>query len=541
MDFVLTAIVFFLIFSVLVLIHELGHYFMARMVGIKVEEFGFGLPPRIWGVKKGDTIWSINAVPFGGFVKLLGEDASDLKLLKNKNSFIGKSMRERFLVIVAGVTMNFILAVLLLTVGFIVGIKPLLLNGDDVLSGISSGQVVTLPGIMVKDITVDGPAAKSGIMLGDRILDVNGKVALDVESVKSALKEAIDEPVVVNVARDEKKVSLKYKVGVTEPIGLSFYETVPLPRVAIKDVKVKSFSEAAGLKAGDIILSLNGQQIYFVEDFFNTIATAEKLEYMVLRGEKIVAVQVTLPKSDKVVVSNVYTGSNAEKAGLMAGDAILSLDGQAVKSPSDVVAVTHKNPSKIILYDIRRQQSETQIGVQVGENGLIGIGLSPISTYANNDLDLYSVDVVSSVIRIKDVTYPFYEAPVKALTESVRLGGLTIQMFVDVVKYIFTKFSVPSGVAGPVGIAQMTSVFMKEGIMSLLRFMALLSLSLAMINVIPFPALDGGRLLFIVIEMVIGRKVNPRVEAIVHTIGYALLMLLIVAVTYSDVMRLIFG
>ncbi|MBP7057897.1 site-2 protease family protein, partial [Candidatus Gracilibacteria bacterium] len=185
--------------------------------------------------------------------------------------------------------------------------------------------------------------------------------------------------------------------------------------------------------------------------------------------------------------------------------------------------------------------SETQIGVQVGENGLIGIGLSPISTYANNDLDLYSVDVVSSVIRIKDVTYPFYEAPVKALTESVRLGGLTIQMFVDVVKYMFTKFSVPSGVAGPVGIAQMTSVFMKEGIMSLLRFMALLSLSLAMINVIPFPALDGGRLLFIVIEMVIGRKVNPRVEAIVHTIGYALLMLLIVAVTYSDVMRLIFG
>lgn len=541
MDFVLTAIVFFLIFSVLVLIHELGHYFMARMVGIKVEEFGFGLPPRIWGVKKGDTIWSINAVPFGGFVKLLGEDASDLKLLKNKNSFIGKSIRERFLVIVAGVTMNFILAVLLLTVGFMVGMKPLLLNGDDVLSGISSGQVVTLPGIMVKDITADGPAAKAGIMLGDRILDVNGKAALDVDSVKSALKEAIDELVVVNVARDEKKVSLKYKVGVTEPIGLSFYETVPLPRVAIKDVKTKSFSETAGLKAGDIILSLNGQQIYFVEDFFNTIATAEKLEYMVLRGEKIVAVQVTLPKSDKVVVSNVYTGSNAEKAGLMAGDAILSLDGQAVKSPSDVVAVTHKNPSKTILYDIRRQQSETQIGVQVGENGLIGIGLSPISTYANNDLDLYSVDVVSSVIRIKDVTYPFYEAPVKALTESVRLGGLTIQMFVDVVKYIFTKFSVPSGVAGPVGIAQMTSVFMKEGIMSLLRFMALLSLSLAMINVIPFPALDGGRLLFIVIEMVIGRKVNPRVEAIIHTIGYALLMLLIVAVTYSDVMRLIFG
>lgn len=94
MEFIVTAIVFVLIFSVLVLIHEWGHFAAARRAGIKVEEFGFGLPPRIWGKKKGETLYSINAIPFGGFVKLLGEDSRDPKLLKNKRSFIAKKAAD---------------------------------------------------------------------------------------------------------------------------------------------------------------------------------------------------------------------------------------------------------------------------------------------------------------------------------------------------------------------------------------------------------------------------------------------------------------
>jgi regulator of sigma E protease len=113
-------------------------------------------------------------------------------------------------------------------------------------------------------------------------------------------------------------------------------------------------------------------------------------------------------------------------------------------------------------------------------------------------------------------------------------------MFGNVISSMFTKLSVPEGVAGPVGIAQMTFVFVQEGLMSLIRFTALLSLSLAIINILPFPGLDGGRLFLILIPLLIGRKLNPRWEAMIHVFGFLFLMLLIFLVTFNDIMRIFF-
>src|SRR3989344_3884685 len=108
----MSIIIFILILSILVLIHELGHFIMAKRSGIGVEEFGFGLPPRIWGRKVGETIYSLNWLPFGGFVKLVGEDSTDEKRTQ-KNSFYTKHIRQRAMVVVAGVFMNLILAVVI--------------------------------------------------------------------------------------------------------------------------------------------------------------------------------------------------------------------------------------------------------------------------------------------------------------------------------------------------------------------------------------------------------------------------------------------
>ncbi|HLG25413.1 MAG TPA: site-2 protease family protein, partial [Candidatus Gracilibacteria bacterium] len=126
-----------------------------------------------------------------------------------------------------------------------------------------------------------------------------------------------------------------------------------------------------------------------------------------------------------------------------------------------------------------------------------------------------------------------------AFEESGKLSVITVEMFANVLKSVFTRFTVPEGVAGPVGIAQLTHTFVQEGILSLLRFMALLSLSLAIINILPFPALDGGRLFFILVEVVTGRKLGGKFEAWIHAIGFVLLMLLIFAVTYNDILRLL--
>src|SRR3989338_4813375 len=110
MHTLLTILAFLVIFSLLILIHEYGHFFVAKRKGIKIEEFGFGLAPRIWGKKYGETLYSLNWIPFGGFVRMLGEDARDKKALKNGRSFMRKSKWARTQVVCAGVAMNFLLS-----------------------------------------------------------------------------------------------------------------------------------------------------------------------------------------------------------------------------------------------------------------------------------------------------------------------------------------------------------------------------------------------------------------------------------------------
>ena len=540
MTILLTVIAFLVIFSVLVLIHECGHFFMALKAGIKVEEFGFGLPPKIWGVKKGEITYSINAIPFGGFVRLLGEDSSDPKVLRDKRSFASKPARLRLLVIVAGVFMNFLLAVVLLTVGFIFGMKPLIISGEDVLSAVSNGSIATVPGVLVKSVDEGGAAAGLGILAGDRVVLLDGKDVMTADQINAALNSAAEKTVALTLARNENRIDLSYKPVAGKNAGLAFYDVMALPRIAIKDVRPGSNSALAGLAAGDVIMSINDKPVYFVDQYNLEISTESTLNYLVLRGLKVMNLKVDLPQKERVIISNVYPGSNAEKAGLTAGDMVLQINAQDISSPEDVSKVSKTYANQKVQYTVRRGEQTMSVVVDVASTGLIGIGLSAVTPYQNNDLSLYPLDVPTSVIRVDDVTYPFYIAPFKAVEESFRLGGLTIVMFIDVLKSIFTKFTVPSGVAGPVGIAQMTTQFVQEGFMSLLRFMALLSLSLAMINVLPIPALDGGRLMFIIIEAVIGRKINARFEAIVHTIGYVLLMIMIFAVTYSDIWRIIF-
>jgi len=185
LDFLLTAVVFIVIFSVLIIIHELGHFYAAKLSGIKVEEFGFGLPPRIWGIKKGETLYSVNWLPFGGFVRLLGENPADVKLIKNKRSFISKPPRLRIFVITAGVLMNFLLSIFLLTFGFLVGMQPLIVNGDDVIKGIDDGVIHVDNGIVVKDINVDFSV---GIDVGDKVISFDGVPVYSSEQISQFLQ-----------------------------------------------------------------------------------------------------------------------------------------------------------------------------------------------------------------------------------------------------------------------------------------------------------------------------------------------------------------
>ncbi len=183
----LSIIVFIFTLLTLVVIHELGHFLMAKKFGIKVEEFGFGIPPRIWGKKIGETLYSINWLPFGGFVKLLGEDEIDRTALKNPHSFASQDVWKRILVVVAGVSMNLILA-------WIIFYTVIIYQNFRII------YPTVEPAAFVSFLQKDFPAERAGVKVGDKVLKVDGKEVKSFEDPRNFIKEKKGETVTLTLA-----------------------------------------------------------------------------------------------------------------------------------------------------------------------------------------------------------------------------------------------------------------------------------------------------------------------------------------------------
>jgi regulator of sigma E protease len=374
-----TVIIFIIILGLLVFVHELGHFLVARRNGVMAEEFGFGFPPRIFGlyktkngkrklvwgskeVESTDTIYSINWIPLGGFVKIMGEDGEEKK---DPKSFASKSAFARTRILAAGVAMNFLLAAVLLSVGYFVGIPQAV---DDAATGNLKSEKIqiieTIPG---------SPASQMGIQVGDQII---GAAEVDNQILK------------FNTVED-------------------------------------------------------------VQNFINT-KKGQEINLEIKRGAEMLKITGT-PRTD-------FPASE----------------------------------------------------------GALGI----------------------SLVKTAIVSYPWYEAVWRGLQTVVDLTGMILVAFGNLLWKLITGHSVGMDVSGPVGIAVLTGQVAKLGFIYILQFTALLSVNLAIINILPIPALDGGRILFILIEKIKGKAVSQKFEARAHNIGFALLITLMVVVTFRDVAKL---
>ncbi|MDP2874264.1 MAG: M50 family metallopeptidase [bacterium] len=340
---IFTIFIFLAVLSLLIFVHELGHFLAAKKAGVRVEEFGFGLPPRIYGKKIGGTLYSLNLLPIGGFIRMAGEEM-EMALVGDPFCFFTKSPLKKALIIVSGVIGNFLLGWLLFTVLFVVGM----------------------------------------------------------------------------------------------PV----------------------FSERA-------------------------------------------------------VIVSVEANSSARQAGLEVNDVLLALDDQSVNYSWEVTDYV-KNHQKPITVKFKRGSEEKSLSVT--PKPVFGV-------YVSN--------------FIWKISQPKYLAPWDALKEAFTVLYSVLRGLGGLVQSLFIKHAVPEEVAGPVGMAQIISFYAELGWRYLLTLVASISLNLALVNILPFPALDGGRLIFIGWEAVTRKKINPALEYRFHQIGMILLLILFFLITYQDVVRLL--
>lgn len=359
----LTIIVFILILGLLVFVHEFGHFITAKKAGAKVEEFGFGFPPRIFGVKKGETLYSLNLIPLGGFVKIYGEDGQDRK---DPRSFASKKIGARAVILVAGVSFNALLTIILLFFGYSAGFPSIITDENR-----SNARDLK---VQIIEVAADSPADEAGFRMGD---------------------------VISNLSIDDASLAVSN----------------------IKDVQ-KFISEN------------KGRQI--------TI-TAQ-------RGGKEFGVSLT----------------------------------------------PRPNPP----------QGEGEAGIAMAETGII--------------------------------SYPWHKSLWQALSSTLYFAGFIAFTIFKLIKDLIISggSEILAGISGPVGIAAMTGQATRLGFIYVLQLAAILSITLAVINILPFPALDGGRLLFLGIEKIKGRPINQKIEKIIHAAGFFFLIFLMVLVSVRDVGRL---
>jgi len=422
-----------LVLGVVIILHELGHFLVARYFKIRIETFSVGFGPRLIGFRRGDTDYRISAFPLGGYVKMAGDTPSET-LTGEPHEFLSKPKWQRFLVASAGPVMNMILAVVLLSGLFMYGREV-----PEVLTT-QAGVGVVEPG---------SPADQAGIRKGDRISELDGKQNPNWQDVEA--------------------------------------------RVALN----------AG-KALPIILDRNGESIS------STITPVKK--------EPSERVYVGMGPPIHYVVKAVW-GEPAKLAGLLPGDEVIVVNGiDLTTSAQSMQSIIQKisEPNFPIIIDRHGESLKLHI-TPVLKDGLKYIGM-----------DL----VLPPTVKIK---LPFSEAVSKSVGTNVEYGKTIFQ----IIGMLFKREASLKQLDGPIGIVRASGEALNEGFATLISLMALISLNLGLLNILPIPVLDGGVMLMLIVESLMGRDMSLRLKERINFVSVIALLMLTVMVVYNDIIKMI--
>ena len=595
--------------GLVIFVHEAGHFMAARWCGARVEVFSLGFGPRLFGWKRGDTLFQVAAVPLGGYVKVAGEYSDGTGATPEPGTLGTLSVPQRFLYFSGGVIMNVVFALVALPLVMLAGLpalQPLVgaptpgmpaweaglppgtvileVNGTEIvdfehlvtavaLNGSEDALLeIQRPGEDPESITLtpsfdeslgfyrlglpaglspdlslavnpNGPAAAAGLASGDRLVAVLGQpealrpeeqlrrafearapVAVLVQSAAGVEREVLVEPRITTL--DIKRIG----IGATSALVKSTRTTGP----------ASGLLEGLGLQGGDRFVQINGTPVWDVNSIRDALLAANPgaaLSAEVRRDGALVTLQAVAPVAPVLLLGDlemsviedtsriiVSPGSPAEAAGMLAGDQVVSVNGQATDT------------WPVMLETIQREVAAGRtLQLEVWRDAEVG-----------GPMDELDVELVAAPVTIPDYGLRLDAArtvlKADGLGEALSSGfGATQRFLVDVwlqlKKMLFSDEISTRNLGGIISISVISFDTASQGLPKLFFFLAILSINLAILNLLPIPILDGGHLLFLLIEGIKGSPVSERTFGYSQVVGMVMIMSLMVYVTYQDIVR----
>ncbi len=578
--------------GIVIFVHELGHFVVAKRAGIRVDVFSLGFGPRLAGFRIGTTDYRLSLVPIGGYVKMAGEAPGEEEEDGEpaKDHLRAKSVGQRALVMSAGVIMNLLFAFVVFPLVFRAG--------------------VPFPAPMVGSVSPGGPAWKAGILPGDEIVAVDGEPVYEFTDITMLV--ALGDPragLDVTVRRGEgEPFTLKIYPREDEDLGAFQIGIAPLYRLAADP---GSAAAEAGIRDGDFPLELDGRAIVGAAPILSKaeIEPDEPLSLRVRRGEE--TIDVTIPPKTRdsgpllgvrpaIVRIGALRNDPGFHLGLKAGDVVLSENGALVVDFGDTLEAWRKREIPFATsLRVKRGQQEIDLAIEVPSADLIeraadsiavethenvirvvpggaaaeagiedgdritAVGASPVTTFGellravekNGGKPVpvtfsragrsRTVEIAPRPQKVNDRgvlgLMEQVERRSENLIEACRVGFQCsinqVRRVVAMLKNIIGGQISAKNLGGPVTIFYVSYRYANVGLSRLFFFLAILSINLAIINLLPIPVLDGGHLLFLVVEKIKGSPVNENVIGFSQWVGLILILLLLIFVTYNDILR----
>ncbi|MDA1142223.1 MAG: RIP metalloprotease RseP [Planctomycetota bacterium] len=620
-------------FGMLIFVHELGHFLVAKWVGIRVEKFSLGFGPTIFGFTRGDTEYVISYIPLGGYVKMAGEMAipgEDPKL----DEFFGKKPWERAAVIIAGPAMNIIFAIPAAMLVYLIGInQPSTLvgvaeNSVAARAGIPDGSRITAidgqmvlsfpevrlrlmladfgtehtisyldpegltqtktvkadedskdigfgpySGTTIWDVEPESPSAKAGLRRGDRITQIDGQ---DMTRWPAILEYIETNP--------GKEVSLVYERTKPSENQHPSYEAPTTVKATISRSKVVDFgterqdfalaaagklmpggpAEKAGIKKDDLILEIGGEKIENWSEMHRKVQNSlgKKQAFKVRRGDKIIEVDITpmpSPANPEIGIIGIHSGPWGSKvlgttneedptapAGLLSGDLMVGVDGLDFSGEKQPFKSRWKKKlGGDEVNDATRWVDSAMFQNYVASKKGKEIKLTVLRADAAGELQTHIIAVTPKEIEKGDLG--LQPGAFETVFRQYGFAGAVGQSFAETRKIVFDTglsfYRLFTGgislknIGGPIGIS--TALFYKaqEGFTEFVHLLVIISINLALINLLPIPILDGGHLLLMAIEKIKGQPVKEKTMAIAQYVALAFLLALVVFATRNDIVN----